>query len=171
VQRIVNLVAGGKTTMDRIAAITFTEAAAAELRDRVRQELERAAANGALPPSERELCRQGVSDLDQANIRTLHSFAGQLLHERPLEAGLPPGFDTSDEVVAGLAFDEAWEEWLDQNLGQDSPIAGSISLLLTQGISLVQLKKLAREFTQTMRTYPSRAPLRMRHRPETPEWP
>ena len=146
VQRIVNLVASGRTTMDRIAAITFTEAAAAELRDRVRQELEKAAANDTRPPGELELCRQGVSDLDQANIRTLHAFAGQLLHERPLEAGLPPAFDMSDEIVAGLAFDEAWEEWLDRNLGEDSPIAGSISLLLTQGISLLQVKKLAREF-------------------------
>ena len=91
VQRIVNLVVSGRTKMDRIAAITFTELAAAELRDRVRQELEKAAADAARPGTERELCSQGVSDLDQANIRTLHSFAGQLLHERPLEAGLPPG--------------------------------------------------------------------------------
>ena len=146
VQRIVNLVASGKTTMDRIAAITFTELAAAELRDRVRQELEEAAAHTEWPEAERELCRQGVSDLDQANIRTLHSFAGQLLQERPLEAGLPPGFDTSDEIVAGLAFDEAWEEWLDVNLGENSPIAASISLLLTHGITLDTLKRLALEF-------------------------
>ena len=146
VQRIVNLVASGKTTMDRIAAITFTELAAAELRDRVRQELEKAAAAATRPEAERELCRQGVSDLDQANIRTLHSFAGQLLQERPLEAGLPPAFDTSDEIVAGLAFDEAWEEWLDVNLGKDSPIGGSISLLLNQGITLDTLKRLALEF-------------------------
>ena len=146
VQRIVNLVVSGKTTMDRIAAITFTELAAAELRDRVRQELEKATADATRPEAERELCRQGVSDLDQANIRTLHSFAGQLLQERPLEAGLPPGFDTSDEIVAGLAFDEAWEEWLDLNLGENSPIGASISLLLNQGITLDTLKKLALEF-------------------------
>ncbi len=146
VQRIVNLVLKSKTTMDRIAAITFTELAAAELRDRVRQELERAAADSDRPEAEKELARQGVSDLDQANIRTLHSFAGQLLHERPLEAGLPPGFETSDEIVAGLAFDEAWEGWLDRNLGEDSPIAASISLLLTQGVTLDRLKKLAQEF-------------------------
>ncbi len=146
VQRIVNLVVSGRTTMDRIAAITFTDLAAAELRDRVRQELEKAAADAALPDAERELCSRGVSDLDQANIRTLHSFAGQLLHERPLEAGLPPGFETSDEIAAGLAFDEAWEEWIDRNLGEDAPIGGAISLLLTQGISLDMLKKLAGEF-------------------------
>lgn len=148
VRRIVNLVVSGRARMDRIAAITFTELAAAELRDRVRQELERAAADDTRPEEEQELCRQGVSDLDQANIRTLHSFAGQLLHERPLEAGLPPGFDTSDEIVAGLAFDEAWEGWLDRALEDNSPVAESISLLLTQGITLDQLKGLAKEFHQ-----------------------
>ena len=37
VARMVNLVATGRTTLDRMAAITFTEAAAAELRDKVRQ--------------------------------------------------------------------------------------------------------------------------------------
>ena len=42
VGRVVNLVTTGRTTLDRIAAITFTEAAAAELRDRVRQGLEEA---------------------------------------------------------------------------------------------------------------------------------
>ena len=40
VSRIVSLITSGKATMDGIAAITFTEAAAAELRDRVRRELE-----------------------------------------------------------------------------------------------------------------------------------
>ncbi len=146
VRRIVNLVVCGKTTMDRIAAITFTELAAAELRDRVREELEKTASDASRPEDEQARCRQGVEDLDQANIRTLHSFAGQLLHERPLEAGLPPGFETSDEIVAGLAFDDAWEKWLDWVLEIDSPIAGSLSLLLTQGITLGQLKKLAGEF-------------------------
>ena len=159
VQRMVNLVVSGKTTMDRIAAITFTELAAAELRDRVRQELERAAADTDRPDLERELCGRGVSDLDQANIRTLHSFAGQLLHERPLEAGLPPGFETSDEIVAGLAFDEAWEEWLDLNLGNNSPIGGSVSMLLTQGVTLDLLKRLAREFHSNYPDLPKPGPL------------
>ena len=40
VARTVNLVAEGVTTLDRIAAITFTEAAASELRHRIREKLE-----------------------------------------------------------------------------------------------------------------------------------
>src|SRR5438132_1567604 len=43
VSRIVELVARDNLPMERLAAITFTEAAAAELRDRVRQALEQAA--------------------------------------------------------------------------------------------------------------------------------
>ena len=89
VDRVVNLVASGRTKLDRLAAITFTESAAAELRDRIRQQLELAADDGSRSEEERDRCREGVADLDQASIRTLHSFAAQLLHERPLEAGLP----------------------------------------------------------------------------------
>ncbi|MDP7533604.1 MAG: UvrD-helicase domain-containing protein, partial [SAR202 cluster bacterium] len=42
VERVVGLVSKGVTTLDRIAAITFTEAAAAELSDKVREALEKA---------------------------------------------------------------------------------------------------------------------------------
>ena len=120
VARTVNLVAQGMTTLDRIAAITFTEAAASELRHRIREKLEEEA-DTTQDEARRERCRQGITDLDQATVRTLHSFAGMLLHERPLEAGLPPGFDTTDEIAASLRFDEAWDEWLDTALETDSP--------------------------------------------------
>ena len=48
VDRVVKLVSSGATTLDRIAAITFTNAAAAELRDRVRQALESADSDTSL---------------------------------------------------------------------------------------------------------------------------
>ena len=146
VERMVNLVATGRANLNRMAAITFTEAAAAELRDRVRQSLEEAAEDPSLPAPEREACRQGVSDLDQATITTLHSFAAQLLHERPLEAGLPPGFDTSDEIVAGLRFAEEWEAWLDAATSGNSPLDRHLSLALALNVSLEQLRQLALGF-------------------------
>ena len=133
------------TTLDRIAAITFTEAAASELRHRIREKLEEEA-EIAEDEARRERFRQGIADLDQATIRTLHSFAGMLLHERPLEAGLPPGFDTTDEIAAGLRFDEAWEEWLDAALETDSSLAPHFTLALTLGLSLEQLKQVAQAF-------------------------
>ena len=146
VDRVVNLVASGRTTLDRLAAITFTESAAAELRDRIRQQLERAAEDESLGEAERGRCRQGVEDLDHASIRTLHAFAAQLLHERPLEAKLPPGFETTDEIAAGIKFNEAWNDWLDQALGEASPLATPLSITFTLGMRLDQLKETALEF-------------------------
>ena len=90
VDRVTRLVSTGTTTLDRIAAITFTEAAASELRDRVRDNLEESAEDQEMSDVERELCAQGVQDLDHASIQTLHSFAGSILRERPIEAGTSP---------------------------------------------------------------------------------
>ncbi len=86
VDRIVALVSTGTTTLDRIVAITFTRAAAAELRDRVRESLELATTDSGLSEAEASRCRQGVSDLDQASIQTIDGFATSLLREKPLEA-------------------------------------------------------------------------------------
>ena len=146
VGRVVSLVRTGGATLNHVAAITFTEAAAAELRDRVRQELEKAALDGSLRDEERARCAQGVIDLDQTSIQTLHSFAASLLHERPLEAGLPPAFETSDEIVAGLRFDEAWAEWLDPILDGGLPLSDHMGLALTMGVTLAQLKEVALAF-------------------------
>ena len=146
VDRVVNLVATGRTTLDRLAAITFTESAAAELRDRIRERLELAAEDDTRSEEEQGRCLQGAADLDQAAIRTLHAFAAQLLHERPLEAGLPPAFETTDEIAAGIKFNEAWNSWLDSALGEDSELADPLSIGLTLGMRLDQLKETARDF-------------------------
>ena len=62
VRRVVRLFATGRVPEpSRLAAITFTEAAAAELRDRVRIALERAAAPGGLTDAtERARCRDAA---------------------------------------------------------------------------------------------------------------
>ena len=146
VERLVNLVATGAATLDRVAAITFTEAAATELRGRAREGLEKGAEDRSRSEPERINCRRGVDDLDQASIQTLHAFAGALLHERPLEAGLPPGFEVTDETAAGIRFNDAWQEWLDAALEEDSPLAGHLALALSLGVRLGQLKETALEF-------------------------
>src|SRR5215218_8717516 len=69
VDRIVNLVLRGRVRMERLAAITFTDAAAAELRDRVREGLERAAEHADLTDEERERCRLAAGEIDLAAIR------------------------------------------------------------------------------------------------------
>ena len=145
VDRVIALVATGRATMDRVAAITFTEAAAAELRERIRQSLESAAVAPARQPAERERCGKAVADLDQAAVQTLHSFAVSLLRERPLEAGLPPGFRTLDEIQADLTFEDEWSNWLDTVL--DDPRRQTVLRpALTLGLELSHLRQAAVKF-------------------------
>ena len=78
VARIVNLVRSG-VPITGIAAITFTEKAAAELRSRTRQRLE------AEPGPETD---PALARLDHAPIGTLHSFARRILFDFPIDAVL-----------------------------------------------------------------------------------
>ena len=148
VQRVTNLIATGTTTLDRIAAITFTEAAAAELRDRIRSELEKASTDYQREQAERNRCFQGIADLDQADISTLHAFAGNLLRERPLEAGLPPSFEISDEILASVKFEEEWDGWMDRHLDGETNLAPQLAFALDVRLTPNHLKTTARAFHQ-----------------------
>ena len=145
VGRIVSLISRGKTTIERIAAITFTEAAASELRDRVRQELERAADDRCKDASERERCARGMEDIDQASIQTLHSFSTAILRERPLEAGLPPSFEVLDEVAGSLSFEEKWSDWLGEALTDKSKVP-TLPASLALGLTPAHLRQIAVRF-------------------------
>ena len=147
VDRVTRLVSSGRTTLDRVAVITFTEAAAAELRDRIRERLELAVSDPSQPADARLLHQQALADLDRSAIQTLHSFAGSILRERPLEAGLPPAFDTLDSIASDLAFDDAWTRWIDGAL--DSPdLASDLSWAFSLGLSLRHLREVALSFHQ-----------------------
>ena len=135
VGRIVALVASG-IGIDSIAAITFTEKAAAELRHRVRQVLE-GTASTEHDPSLRARYETALDRLDHAPIGTLHAFARRLLNEFPIAAGLPPGFTVLDELESNLAFDERWEDLLDRLLDEAEPAEGPVA----GGSSFVQLCK------------------------------
>ena len=145
VARIVSLITSGRATVDGIAAITFTEAAASELQERVRTVLEETSGSDKLESSSKDLCFSALQSMDRANIQTLHSFAGSLLRERPLEAGLPPNFETADSIKAEIDFDERWERWLDEVV--DSPeVAPDLLIALSLGLRVGNLREVAESF-------------------------
>jgi len=109
VDRIVQLVRSGRAELRQVAAVTFTEAAAGELRTRVRQRLARCAGeDGVNSPA-----ALALAQIDEAAIGTIHGFCRRLLAEHPLEAGLPPGFVVLDEVRASIAWRARWTATLD----------------------------------------------------------
>ena len=145
VKRIVALIKSGRTTVDSIAAITFTDAAAAELRDRVRGALETRARDTGCSDAERACCLRAAQTLDGAAIQTLHSFAGRLLRERPLDAGLPPAFDVVEAIEADLLFEERWQKWIDEAL-ESEMLAPFLRLGLHLGLRLSDLRTVAKGF-------------------------
>ena len=77
VGRVTSLVAAGADVRS-LAVITFTEAAAAELRERVREQLAREA-KSAPDPVRKERCEEALRLIDDAAIGTLHGFAQRIL--------------------------------------------------------------------------------------------
>lgn len=104
-----------RTRLSSIAAITFTEAAAAELRERIRDTLEEFARDARRAGDTRrvELCVEALADADLAAISTLHGFAQRLLSEFPVEVGIPPRIEVVDEVQSQLDFDDRWSTFVD----------------------------------------------------------
>jgi ATP-dependent helicase/nuclease subunit A len=148
VGRIVALVRSG-VPVDRIAAITFTEKAAAELSERVRKQLELAATGGkgyeAISGEERQRCAAALPDLDRAAIQTLHSFAQRILSLYPLEAGLPPELRIMDEVEGDIAFRDRWARFKDE-LFSDPAMQRPLLRAFTLGLRPKDLEPIAREF-------------------------
>ncbi len=92
---------------DAILAFTFTDKAAAELRQRIRAELERRARDGE------ERARDLLAGIGGAWVTTIHGFCSRLLAGHPVAAGIDPGFRVLDAPEAERAAREAFEEALE----------------------------------------------------------
>ncbi|MCP4653803.1 MAG: UvrD-helicase domain-containing protein, partial [bacterium] len=114
--------------LNGVVAITFTEAAAAEMAERVSAGLVRVRDGGAPagfePPEEIEpaVLRQRAALLlgaaDQLQVRTIHAFCRKLLAEHPFEAGVHPNFTVdADGAVLREVVEETVEAALPEGYG------------------------------------------------------
>jgi ATP-dependent helicase/nuclease subunit A len=103
-------------SIDQIVAITFTNRAANEMRERLRKALDGllAVATG----TERVRWMRYKRTLDGAVITTIHGFCMRLLREFPVEAGLDPQFMLLDEHRAATLLVSAVEESVSEFIGR-----------------------------------------------------
>jgi ATP-dependent exoDNAse (exonuclease V) beta subunit len=114
-----------------IAAITFTEFAASELRLRIEQ-FTTALSRGEVPRDLTQAFPDGVPEVEKANVyrawqsfdqltcSTIHGFAQALIKPYPAEAGIDPGANIVDPTEADLAFKERYDAWLKERLCGDA---------------------------------------------------
>jgi len=137
--RAVMLLAAG-TKPHSIAAITFTELAAGELRQRVAQYLEALLA-GSVPdelrlclpkgptPTQQAALREAVSRLDELTCSTIHGFCHDLLRTYSVEAGVDPGAEVLDRDQADFVFDAIFDQWWKNRLNNSRPDHDPVALI------------------------------------------
>lgn len=126
IQRIIAVIAAGKTTVDRIVGVTFTEKAAGELKLRLRFELEKARGAETNAATRKNL-EQALAHLEEARLSTIHSFCADLLRERPAEACIDPQFELLTEAQSLRLYREAFQSWFERKL--EDPPAGTRRVL------------------------------------------
>src|SRR5690606_11064264 len=143
VDRIVTLVMDDGVPLRHVAAVTFTEKAGAELRDRLRGVFETRVREHDTGTPEHETATAALEDLDRAAIGTLHSFAQRILREHAIAATLPPLVEVQDEVASSVAFDERWAA-VQVQLLDDDEMERPLLLALSAGVTLEHLRALMR---------------------------
>jgi ATP-dependent helicase/nuclease subunit A len=121
VGRMVAILAGARAELDRVVAVTFTEAAAGELKLRLRAAIEEARLDETRSWEQRERLKAALPKLEEARIGTIHSFCADLLRERPVEAGVDPQFEVASDDVARPLFDRAFDRWFETQLAETGP--------------------------------------------------
>lgn len=111
IERAIRLICEGKANVKEILAATFTEAAASEMKERLKKALTEKIAQG-----ETRLAEQ-LSDVYTADICTLHSFCGRIIRTYFFAAGVAPDFKVIDvdeaETLRAEAMDETFKAFYD----------------------------------------------------------
>ena len=128
VERLLDRVTAEGIDIDRFLVITYTKAAAAELRGRIAQELSDRLAQ---TPNDRHL-RHQTTLVYRAQISTIHAFCASLLRESGHLLNLDPDFRLCDEGEGRVLMAQVLEDVLDkqyEGLAEDSPFAQLVDTL------------------------------------------
>jgi len=125
VDRMIGLVRSGRAGVETIAAVTFTVKAAAHLRERFQEGLEKAVIELKAQDKDEgvELARmqKALAGLERCFIGTTHAFCARLLRERPVEAAVDPDFEELDETDARFLANRFFERWIERSAAAGEP--------------------------------------------------
>ncbi len=106
VKRIIERIKNGRTSLDRLLIVTFTNAAAAEMKERIgkalREEAEKYPDN--------KIYREQAALLPEAKISTIDSFCNSIVKENFQALGIDPGFSVMEPAENELILSDVLEE-------------------------------------------------------------
>jgi ATP-dependent helicase/nuclease subunit A len=117
-------------SIDEILMVTFTQAAAAEMRQRLRQSLEEAQARLDKSGSPSLHLAEQLALLATAHISTLHSFCFHLVSRHFYDLGLDPQARVLPEERARLLARQSLDLVLDKTYASETPSALAIQQLI-----------------------------------------
>lgn len=107
------------SSVEKIVAVTFTHAAAGEMKLRLRQRLEYVC-NEEVNDEIKKRLASALEHLEEAFVGTIHAFCARLLRQRPVEAGIDPAFRELSQMEASQIFAAVFREWLVDRLPNNS---------------------------------------------------
>ncbi len=117
VERIVNLAINGEADIDKMMIVTFTRAAAGEMRERILEAFNNKIAE---PNSNSEIIKRQINLIGKSMIATIHSFCTSILRNYFYEVELDPNFRVLETMEAGIMKQEALEEVLEEEYEKQS---------------------------------------------------
>jgi ATP-dependent helicase/nuclease subunit A len=141
VARMINLIRTGRCSIDKLAAVTFTRKAAAELRSRFQVGLEKAARESS--GTDHQYLAQAVAQIERCFLGTIHSFCARLLRERPVEAGVDAEFAELEEDDDQELRRRAWARYVERMIFDDDRLVAELEEL---GLEFSQLEPAFEQF-------------------------
>ena len=153
VQRVLGLLTDEKDPcgVDELLVVTFTNAAAGEMRQRIGDELRRRLAQ---KPDDDNLRRQ-LGLLGSARIQTVHAFCQSLLREHFTLCGIEPDFRLADETQCALLQEQALNDAMEEAYRAAHPAFLQLCDNLTDGRSDRVLTGAVLDIFGRMRSHPN----------------
>ena len=154
VERIIKLITDSDdpVDIDRMLVVTFTKAAASEMKERIGAAVSKALTEN---PESSNLRRQAVL-LNRADIMTIHSFCLRVARENYNRLGIDPAFRVADDTEILLLKDEVIEALFEEKYASETP-EDFLYLVenYSNGISDKNLKELVLRIYDFTRSYPN----------------
>ena len=100
-------------SLSSVVLMTFTEAAASEMKERIKARLKEAFLENRDPHIERE-----IAELPNANISTIDAFCKRLIEENYTSLGIEPNFRIGEKNELALLKEDIVEELLEEEYGK-----------------------------------------------------